>query len=802
MHPVTDQRLPVLRTPGADADRLRRTCDPAEVPFDGTAAAPPDAGTFGQLRAFEALELASGIAADGYNVFATGPAGTGKRTMIAGWLRERAVHRPPPPDLIAVANFGEPLRPHAICVPTGTARTFAAGVETLVDDARRSLLQAFESDGYRARHRRLHTDADLRRADVLQGLQERATAAGVAIQLTPSGVITVPLVDGRPLVPDEAGHVPDDVRERYEVAIVELQAPIEAAFVAMREIDRETRERHRAMDREVAVFAIGHLVEELQERWHATPRIVAWLDALREDALANLDAFRAGSDGEEPEPQPTPPGMAQVAGPQAFLSRYVVNVLVANDPEDGAPVVVATDPSFYDLFGRVEYETVFGAAVTDHRHLRAGLLHRAAGGFLVLQAEDVLGKPLVWPRLKDVLRTGKLKIENMGVQYMLFPGVSLDPEPAEIAVTVVLVGSTEIYELLHRYDDDLTRLFKLRADFDGEMPRDADGVRTYAGLLSTLVRDRGLRHLDRGAMAALIEHGSRLAGHRDRLSTHVRSIGDVATEASHAAGREGAAVVTAAHVRAALAAQRRRSDLVEQHVRERTLEDTIHIPVDGAAVGQVNGLAVALLGDHEFGHPVRITAAIAPGDGEVVDIDREAKLSGPIHSKGVLILSGYLAGRYAVDRPLSLRASIVFEQSYGPIEGDSASTAELLALLSALSLLPVDQGVAVTGAVDQHGAVQAVGGVNEKIEGFFALCEARGLTGRQGVVLPEANLPHLMLDERVVAAVADGRFHVWPVRTAGEALALVTGCDIADVLVRERLHQLADAARAARRPPS
>ncbi|MGZ4275764.1 MAG: Lon protease family protein [Solirubrobacteraceae bacterium] len=788
----------VRRPAGAAPEALRHTCAGAEIPFASTAQAEPDAGVFGQLRAFEALEVALSIGTDGYNVFATGPAGTGRRTMLADWLRERAAARPAPPDVVYVRNFEDPLRPYALSLPTGSGRALQADVAALVDDARHGLASAFESDSYRARHRDLHDEVEGRRAEVLGGLEQQASKLGVAIQLTPAGVITVPIAGGRALTPDEVRGMPDAARERFEASLDELKGPVDEAFLAMRDLDRELGERHRALNREVAVFAIGHFVEAVQRRWAHVPRIVEWLDALREDAIDNLGLFR-GDEEREGHGAPTAPQRPlQVAGAAGFLARYAVNVLVTHDPTAGAPVVVATDPSFYDLFGRVEYETTFGAAVTDHRHLRGGLLHEAAGGFLVLQAADLLAKPLAWPRLKDVLRTGRLKIDNVAVQYMLFPGVSLDPEPVEVHVCVVLVGSTELYQFLHALDEDLSRLFKLRADFDDQMPRDEAGVRAYAGLLARVARERGLPDFDRGAIAAVVEHGGRLAGHRDRLSTGMRVLGDVATEAAYAASGAGADAVGAEHVAAALRARRRRADIVEERIRESTLEGTVRIDVDGAVCGQVNGLAVALLGDHEFGHPVRITATVAPGEGEVVDIDREARLSGPVHAKGVLILSGYLAGRYFLDRPMTLRASIVFEQSYGPVEGDSASTAELLALLSALAGLPVAQGIAVTGAVDQHGAVHAVGGINEKVEGFHDLCAARGLTGDQGVIVPAANLPHLMLDERVVAAVRDGRFSVWPVHTVDEALALICGRDDADALVRDRLLALSRAAQEAR----
>lgn len=800
MTPQPTEAVAGRRAPGAAPELLRRVCADDEVPFATTtdAGAEAEVVTFGQARALEALEVAAGIPADGYNVFATGPAGTGKRTMIGDWLRARAAGRPAPPDLVHVGNFADPLRPHALALPAGTAKTLAADVEQLVDDARRGLEQAFQSDSYRTRHRELHEELDTRRGGILRALDDAAHAVDVAIQLTPAGVMTVPMAGGRVLQGEEIQALSDEARHHYEEAVAGLQGPIDESFGALRDIEHEAGERHRALNRDVAVFAIGHLVERVQGRWAGTPRVVRWLDDLREDAVDHHVRLRGGHEEQ--------PAVALVPGPQppadgdAFLARYVVNVLVSNDPGAGAPVIVGTDPSFYDLFGRVEYETAFGAAVTDHRHLRGGLVHQAAGGFLVLQAADLLTKPLVWPRLKDVLRTGRLKIENVAVQYMLFPGVTLDPEPAEIAVTVILVGGADLYQAMHALDEDVSRLFKLRADFDDEMPRDATGVAAYAGLLARVARDHGLLPFERSAIAAVVEHGSRLAGHRERLCTRIPVLRDVATEAAHVAVREGAAAVTREHVRAALRARRRRADLVEDRFRAGTLEGTIHIDVAGAVTGQVNGLAVALLGDHAFGHPVRITATVAPGEGEVLDIDREARLSGPVHAKGVLILSGYLAGRYFPDRPMMLRASIVFEQSYGPVEGDSASAAELLALLSALAELPVDQGVAVTGAVDQHGAIRAVGGINEKIEGFYDLCAAQGLSGEQGVIMPAANLPHLMLGRRVVDAVRDGRFRIWPVSTVDEALALLTGSTEADALVRARLVSLSEAAQRSRAP--
>ena len=718
------------RPPGADAGRLRHVCDPAAIPFETTAELAPSNDELGQPRAREAVALATAIEDGGYNVFATGQPGTGKGTRVEEWLRIHARKQETPSDIVYLYRFDDPLRPHAFALPAGSGGDFAHEVAQLVDDGRRRITEAFGSESYRARHRAVHEEIDRRRAELLGALEERAKAAGIALQLTPAGVMSVPMAGGRPLTPDEVRDLPEDARHRHEAAVEELKPAVDDTFAAVMELDRTGRERHVDLNREVSLFAIGHLVDAAKRRWQHVDGLAAWLDALREDAIAHLDLFRGSQPGEE---TPVNPLQRMTGGDGEFLDRYVVNVLVTHEPGSGAPVVALSDPSFFDLFGRAEYETTFGAAVTDHRHLRAGAVHEASGGYLVVEATDLLRTPFAWQRLKDVLRTKQIKIENPATQYMMFPGVTLDPMPVEARITVVLVGQPQLYRLLHAVDEDLARLFKIRADFDTEMARDELGVRAYGALLADVARDTGLPPFDRGAVAALVEHGSRVAGHQQRLTASVRDIADVATEAAHTARTQGAELVAAAHVTAALHAQRRRSDLIEHRLRAEIIEGTLRVEVSGSAVGQVNGLAVALLGDHAFGHPVRISAIASPGEGQVVDIDREAELSGPLHDKGFLILGGFLAGRFCGTAALSLRASVVLEQSYGPIDGDSASAAELVALLSALAELPVDQDIAMTGSVDQHGHIQAIGGANEKIEGFFALCRDLGLTGEQGV---------------------------------------------------------------------
>ena len=746
-----------------------------------------------QPRVLEALQLAAELDSDGHHVFATGESGTGRRGLIESWLRARAADEPTPEDMVYVCNFREVRRPQFHLLPSGSATAFAADVDRLVTDARGRITEAFESESYRKRHQALHDELDRRRAKVLQALEKQAREAGVALQITPAGVLTLPIVAGRPVDPIELEGLPAPVRERFDAAVDELKRPVQDAFATIHDLEGEAQERHVELNREVADFSIGVLFDGVRERWGDTPGISGWLDELREDAIANLDLLRADS-------AQAPPGLPfERFSPELELRhRYAVNVLVTHAPGSGAPVVIPTDPSFFELFGRTEYETLFGAARTDHRQLRGGAVHLASGGYLILDAAEVLTRPGVWQRLKDVLRTDEARFENLAEQYMLFPGVALDPEPVPVRMTVVLIGSTELYEVLHALDDDVARLFKLRADFDDEMPRDEAGIHAYVALLATLRRDRGLLDFERGAIASLVEHGSRLAEHRDRLSTRVRALGDLATEASHIARSDGARRVGAAHVHAALLAHRRRSDRVERRLRAATLEGTRRIELSGRVSGQVNGLAVSVAGDHAFGHPVRLSATAGPGDGSIVSIDREVELSGPVHDKGFLILSGYLTNRYGAHEPLSLRASLVAEQSYGPIEGDSASAAELFALLSAIADLPLDQAIAVTGSVDQHGRVQAIGGVNEKVEGFFALCRDAGTTGEQGVLVPRANLPHLMLDDEVVRAVRDRRFRIWPMETVDDGLALLTGLDAATIhdRVAERMSAFTEQARA------
>lgn len=754
-----------------DAEDLRRRCDPATLPFRTTAEVEPADGAAGQSRALRAIDLAAQAPQRGYNIFATGPAGTGMRETVENRLREHAAGRPLPDDVVFLFNFDEPGRPLCVTLPPKQGRELVRMMAAFVAQAAREIPNAFESESYRRRRTEVTEPFEHEREETLEQVRSFARSRGLDLEVTPAGVVSIPLVRGRPVSPHEFQLLPEETRKELSAAGREVEQRMNSVVPALREIESRAAERVRALDREVVLFAVGHLIDDVKQRFKGSPALCSWLERAREDVVENYGGFLVDA------------GHAQMAlpmravldrGMEAFRARYEVNSFTAGD-DGGAPVIVERNPTYTRLFGRIEFETALGVASTDHRHLKPGSIHAANGGFLILRAEDVLRQPFVWDRLKEILRTGRSRVENLGEQFTLLPTATLTPDPVPTEVKVVLTGSLELYELLHALDEDLAELFRVRADFDVQMPWEADEPARYASFVSSLVGREALRHFDAAAVARLVEEGARRAAHQGRLSTRYEQIAELAIESSHWAGQAGAEVVAAEHVEQALRERRGRLDMVEQRLADAVEEDVLHVELGGSAVGQVNGLAVLAVGDYAFGHPARITASTAIGGGEIVSIDRESKLTGKVHDKGFLTLRGYLERHYGGRVPLALSASLTFEQSYGALEGDSASSAELYALLSSLADAPLAQGIAVTGSVDQHGRVQAVGAVTEKVEGFFDACERAGLTGEQGVVIPAGNRRHLMLDERVLCAVREGRFHVWAVESVDEGAELLTG---------------------------
>ncbi len=731
-------------------------------------------GTVGQDRAEEAIAFGLEAKSAAYNIFATGPVGVGKRTALEAQLHKHARDRLAPQEWVYLHNFVDPRRPVAVALESGHAELLVSDMRQFLDDARRELRAAFESDTYSRRQRELTRPIEHEQERAMAELREHAQADGIGIELTPTGVMTVPLRGGQPLTAEDFASLPESVRERYEAAIEALGPRVQAFLTTMRGRQRQARERLRELQHEVALFAVGHLVDELRQRYGGSAKLVEWLGSVQEDVIEHLGELeQVGREGpSEPSSQLAE---ALADGSARRLARYEVNVFVSHDG-DGAPVISETNPTYTNLFGRIEHQGVLGGGfVTDHRMLRSGAIHRANGGYLILPAAEVLGQPLVWLKLKEVLRTGEIRLENLSEQYALFPTATLVPEPVELDLKVVLVGSPMLYELAYALDEDLRKLFRVKAEFDWRVAWNEAGVRAYTSFLSSRVRSEGLRHFDAGAVARVIEHGGRLAESSEWLSTRFVEVAGLVAEAGQWAERDESELVRSAHVEQAIEQKARRSDLIERRLLDMVEEETLLLDFAGTRVGQINGLSVLELGDYAFGLPVRITASAGPGRGGLVSIERETELSGHIHDKGFLILTGYLRERYGGERRIALAANLTFEQSYDRLDGDSAASAELYALLSELASVPLRQDIAVTGSVNQHGELQAIGGVNVKIEGFYRACKLRGLSGSQGVIIPQSNVRHLMLSPEVVESVRSGRFHTWSARTVEEGIELLTG---------------------------
>jgi lon-related putative ATP-dependent protease len=753
-------------------EELYRRITPESVPFATTVEVEATPGFFGQQRAVDAVRFGVGIAHDGYNVFALGPSGTGRHFLVQQLLQERAGKGIAPLDQCYVHNFEEPHRPRSMRLPAGVAVRFRKEMEQLVEELRPALSAALESEEYRTRRQVIEEEMKERQEKALAELEERSRREGFALLRTPMGLVLAPLRNGEIVTPEQFQSLPDAERRQKEGQLQALQRELQEFIRKMPQWEHEARERLRELNRQITGLAVGHLIHALQDKHRELPEIVAYLEAVERDLVEHARNLLAGDELPAAALQGSSPGPF---GEPPWLRRYRLNVLVDHGASSGAPVVYEDNPSYQNLIGRVEHLAQMGALLTDFTLIKPGALHRANGGYLVLDALRVLLEPFAWEALKRTLQSRQLRIESPGQFLSLVSTVSLEPEPVPLDIKVILIGDRRLYYLLCEADPDFALLFKVAADFEEDVDRTAESEAGYARLVALLAQKEGLRAFDRGAVARVIEHGSRTASDAEKLSTRTQTVFDLLREANYWAGEAGREVVGAEDVERAIDAQIARSDRVRRRLLEAVLRGTLLVDTEGSQVGQVNGLSVLQLGGFAFGHASRITARVRPGKGEVVDIEREVELGGPIHSKGVLILSGFLGGRYARDQPLGLSASLVFEQSYGGVEGDSASAAELFALLSAIGEIPLHQSFAVTGSVNQHGRLQAIGGVNEKIEGFFDLCRARGLSGEQGVLIPVANVKHLMLRKDVVEAARGGRFRVIPIDTIDQGMEILSG---------------------------
>jgi predicted ATP-dependent protease len=750
------------------ADQVVRHCDPALLGFASSADAPGHTGVVAQERALEALRFGIAMARHHEHVFAHGPNGSGRHSIVLDELRRAAAERPAASDWCYVYNFEHPRRPRVLRLPPGRGSSLRTRMNELTRELTSVLPGTFDSDEYRTRRLGLEEEWKQERETQLTPLEERASAAGIAIVRTPLGFALAAVRGGRILESEEFERLPEAERTRVRAVMQAIEADLKALLASIPARERAHRHRLTELNREFARRALTHLIDEVRDDVRDLPDVLAHLDAVEADLVANAEDLVEGrSDASH--------AGASAVDAAAVLQRCLVNLLVEHPSDAGAPVVYEDMPTQPDLAGRIEHVARFGALVTDFTLIKAGALHRANGGYLVLDARRLLLQPLAWDELKRSLRARELRYDGVAGALPWLQTATLEPEPVPLDVMVVLIGTWDEYELLAAWDPDFTELFKTEADFVESIERTPAAERELASLLASLARHDGLRPFTADALAATVDHAARLAEHAGRLAMTVGALSDVLREADVAAAERGADSADRADVAAAISRRTRRAGRIAEERRRAIREGLVRVDLDGRATGQVNGLSVVSLPDITLGWPSRLTAQVRVGDGEVVDIEREVRLGGPIHSKGVLILEGYLGGTFGRHMPLSLHASLVFEQSYGGVEGDSASLAELCALLSAIGDLPVRQSLAVTGSVDQHGKVQAVGAVNAKVEGFFDVCRDAGLTGTQGVLIPAANVQTLMLRDDVVEAVRTGQFEIHPVATVGEALELLTG---------------------------
>jgi predicted ATP-dependent protease len=747
-------------------DALRKLCSlPADFqPATAEATAP----YIGQQRAIDAIRFGIAMRKDGYNIYVLGPIGSNRHDLVNSLVSAEAKARGVPADWCYVNNFSNPERPKSLRFPAGQGRQFREDMRNLIGEMQLAIPAAFEGDDYRNQLRAIEEETKSKVEEQWKTLNERAAEEGIGVLQTPTGYVLAPIVDGKVIGDKEFNKLPEEQREAIEAAIERLSEELQARVEMMPKLRKAHRERVKALDQEVTAHAVNVQLADLKEKYRSLPRVDSYLDEVQENIIQNAQDF---------QPTEAPPMPFLSRDSEQLYSQYEVNLVVDNAEADAAPVIYESNPSYPNIIGRVEHRSEMGALVTDFRLVRSGALLQANGGYLILDTRRVLSRPFVWEALKQALFAKQVQIETPAESYGWVSTTTLKPEPIPLDARIILIGERWLYYLLCHYDIEFSSLFKVPADIDDDLERSDDNVVQYAKLIARQAQEKELLPFSAGAIQRVIEERARHAEDSQRLSMHMSSLEDLIEQADYWARHRGGGEVDPGDVGKALSERRRRFSRVQSRVIDAIKRETLLIDTSGECVGQVNGLSVTDLGEFRYGHPVRITATTRVGTGDVVDIEREVELGGAIHSKGMMILSSALSARYAPELPLSLHGSVVFEQSYGGVEGDSASVAELSALLSSLSRLPIKQSVAVTGSVNQLGRVQAVGGVNEKIEGFFDVCREWGLDGSHGVIIPQDNVKHLMLREDVVDAVRRDEFRVFAVRHVDEAITILTGVD-------------------------
>jgi lon-related putative ATP-dependent protease len=787
---------------------LRAVYNPEQVACTTTETMEPTEEIIGQERAQKALHFGLEIREKGFNIYVAGMPGTGRRTAVTKFLDELAKTKPKAYDWIYVNNFANPYEPLAIRLPPGMSSQVKTDMAAFIGETRRVLPRAFESEDYATKRQEALGKLDTERETIVGEVNASAAKQGFTIQMGPTGLMIIPVIDGKPLTQEEFEALPEETQGEILRKREALDADLRTGFRHIRELDAKGMEVITKLNNEIALYAIGHLLADMKEKYGKIPEILTYIDTVQKDILDNLGTFLGSAQQQPQQQEQVPPQFQQLLAKDLAFRKYEINVMVDNAGPNGAPVVFEETPSYQNLLGKAEKEVQFGVVTTDFMMIRPGSVHKANGGYLVIPVLDLFRYPLAWDGLKSALKTEKVKIEEPGEQAGFITTRGLKPQPIPLSVKVILIGTPDINQILNEKDPDYAELFKVRADFDTVMDRNEDNVKNYTAFICTLCKRFNLTHLDNTAVAKVVEYGSRLADDKKKLSTRFASVADLIREANFYAIQEKAPYITVKHIEKAIEEKMYRSNLIQQKIQEFIERGVYLIDTEGSQIGQINGLSVMELGDIAFGRPSRVTASVAVGRDGIIDIERQALLGGPSHTKGVLILGGYLANKYAQDKPLSVTAKLVFEQSYGGVDGDSASSTELYAILSSLSGLPLKQSIAVTGSVNQLGEVQAIGGVNEKLEGFFEVCKAKGLTGQQGAMIPASNVQNLMLKEELIEAVKEGKFAIYPARTIDEGIEFLTGVPAGEIQpdgsykegtvnyrVNKRLQEMAEMAR-------
>jgi len=759
-------------------EQLRRVCDESTFDFDSTVTLPELAEIIGQDRAVEAIDFGMGVDGDGFNIYALGPVGAGRTSTIQRFVQARAKEKPVPDDWCYVHNFVESNKPKHLRFPPGKGREFRSDMEKLVSELKRDIQQSLEREDYEKERNAIMQQMQKEQSSRFIELEQKAQTRGFTLQRGSTGVYVVPVHQGEPLTGEQFAQLPERQRQHLEEQSQMLQQELHTTTREVRNLEREVQQKLQELRRNTVLFAVEHHIDALKEKYSESSIVVSYLDAVKEDVVSNAQDIIAPEQG---SPQQLPFGMMMMPQQTAVLNRYKVNLIVDNSETQGAPVIVESNPTFQNLIGRVERQAQFGMLTTSFNMIKPGALHRANGGYLIVESDHILRNPFAYDALKHAIKDRQIKISDISEMLSLISTAGLEPEPIPLDVKVIIIGHPMIYYMLHNFDEEFPELFKVKADFNLWMDRTDENARMYAQFLATRCKKEGFKHFDKSGIARIVEYGSELVGDQTKLSTRFSGICDIAREANYWAQKNESEFIRRGDVQQAIDARNRRSNRVEERIQEMIEKGDIYIDTEGEVVGQVNGLSVMSLGDYMFGKPSRITARTYVGRGGIVNIEREVRMSGPIHNKGVLILVGYLNGKHGVNKPISLSASLGFEQLYEGVEGDSASSTELYALLSSISGFPIKQGLAVTGSVNQRGEVQPIGGATQKIEGFFDVCKAKGLTGEQGVLIPKPNVKNLMLRDEIVQSVREGNFHIYPVETIDQGIEILTGKEVGEL---------------------